>query len=822
MRTLVRSLFLAAAIVLTAAPLVHAQEADILVTKDGPSESDADTDVSYSVTVTNLGPDDSSEVTLTDGIPSGMTFVSGAQDSGPAFSCSFPTAGDTVGSTVCTIPTLTTGSTATFTFVFHIPAGTPPGTAFVNIATVSSATDPNDENNSAPAGTVTPFPPQGDMSVTKTGPNGAGPDTDVVYTITIHNAGPDDAENVQVNDTLPGTMTFVSLAQSGSLTISCTTPSPGSGGTITCEAATCPVDGDVILTITGHIPAGTQAGETYENVVSVTSNDDPNDENDQSATLLIVSSSDVEVEKTGPATATAGSDLTYTIIVSNNGPDAAVDVQLNDPLPAGTTFVSLAQNSGPVASCSTPFIGANGTVACTWAVLGSGASATFTLVVEAGNITEAINTATVSASGSDGDPSNNSSTVETTITPEADVSVVKNGPTSAEAGSNISYTITVTNDGPSDAEDVELTDTVPANTTFVSATQTSGPSFNCTGTVSCTIATLAPNAVATFEYVVNVAPSVVDGTVITNTASVSTTTDDSNTANDSSSVNTTVETSADVSVVKTGPTAANAGSDITYTITVTNSGPSDAASVTLTDTVPANTMFVSSTQTSGPTFNCVGTMTCTIATLVSGATATFDYVVNVLPTAPDGTVITNTADVTTTTTDPVPGNNSSSVTTTVSAVAEVTVVKIGPGSVSAGSNVNYEITVTNNGPADAFTVTLTDILPANTTFISLTQSSGPTFSCTAPPVGSAGTVTCTIATLTSGAIATFDLVLNITNGATGTISNTATVTSPSDPTPGDNSSTTDAEVGIAGVPTLSPYALVLLALALAGIVLFRR
>jgi hypothetical protein len=95
--------------------------------------------------------------------------------------------------------------------------------------------------------------------------------------------------------------------------------------------------------------------------------------------------------------------------------------------------------------------------------------------------------------------------------------------------------------------------------------------------------------------------------------------------------------------------------------------------VSLSDPLPAGTTFVSGTQTAGPALTCTtpaagasGTVGCTIATLASGASATYSLVVAVDPAALNGTVITNTATVTGATTDPTPGNGTASATTTVS------------------------------------------------------------------------------------------------------------------------------------------------------------
>jgi uncharacterized repeat protein (TIGR01451 family) len=124
----------------------------------------------------------------------------------------------------------------------------------------------------------------------------------------------------------------------------------------------------------------------------------------------------------------------------------------------------------------------------------------------------------------------------------ADVGVQKTGPSSVAKGANATYTITVTNLGPSIAASVKLTDAVPGGTTFVSEVQPAGPAFTCTnplaggtGTTICTLSLLNPGASAVFTLTYKV-PSTTTLTSVTNTASVSSSTPDPNTANNSSTV----------------------------------------------------------------------------------------------------------------------------------------------------------------------------------------------------------------------------------------------------------------------------------------------
>jgi uncharacterized repeat protein (TIGR01451 family) len=775
-----------------------AQEADLLLTKDGPAQAAAGSNVSYTVTVTNLGPDDATTVVLNDPIPEGMTFTSWSQDTGPTFACTDPGVGN--GGTVnCTIATLPSGISASFTFVFNISPQTPPGTTFTNMATVSSGVfDPNEENNTGIVGTSTPPPPSADLAVSKSGPTAAGPDSDIVYTITVTNSGPDAAANVSMSDTLPGTLTFVSFTQDSGPVFNCGVP----GTTTTCTLASMNPGQIASFTVTAHIPPATPSGTQYENQASITSSNDPNPENDLASVVTVVSSVDLSITKTGPPSVTAGATISYTITVANAGPDAASTVYLDDTVPAGTTFLSLVQNNGPGFTCVTPPPGGQGTISCSVPSMGSGASSQFTLVLTTTGSTASVsNTATVAAPAEfDSNPANNSANAVTTVNPSADLQIVKTGPGAVTAGQTIAYSIVVTNAGPSPATTAAFTDTLPANTTLAAFSQTAGPLFNCTapavggtGAINCSIATLSPSASATFALTLNVAPSA-SGTV-DNTATATTATSDPNGGNNTSNTSAVVSQSADVSVTKSGPATVNAGATISYTVTVANAGPSNATAVALNDTLPANTTFASSTQNSGPTFSCTtpavggtGPITCTIATLTPATSATFTIVLNVT-TAATGTV-TNTATVTSTTADPTPGNNSANTAATVTQSADLSIVKTGPATVTSGNNITYTLTATNAGPSDATTVAINDTTPAGTTFVSFTQTSGAPFICTTPAVGGTGAVNCTLALFAAGGSATFDLVVAVPQAATGAVSNTATISSATtDPTPANNSST---------------------------------
>ena len=151
---------------------------------------------------------------------------------------------------------------------------------------------------------------------------------------------------------------------------------------------------------------------------------------------------------------------------------------------------------------------------------------------------------------------------------------------------------------------------MPANTTFVSDTQTGGPAFSLTspaqggtGTITGTIATLASGTSATFSVVVLVSPSTPSGTTISNTANVTAATSDPDVANNSATATNLTTSQADLSATTIASAGVVfAGNTIAYTITLANAGPSDAQNVGATNFPPTNTTFVSEAQTSGPPF----------------------------------------------------------------------------------------------------------------------------------------------------------------------------------------------------------------------------
>ncbi|HEX7831180.1 MAG TPA: C25 family cysteine peptidase [Thermoanaerobaculia bacterium] len=238
----------------------------------------------------------------------------------------------------------------------------------------------------------------------------------------------------------------------------------------------------------------------------------------------------------------AGNNLTFTQSVTNNSTNVpAYGVVLTQTTPPGTTFVSMTPPAGW--SCTTPGIGGTGTVTCTKTdpLAPSTGSGNFTFVVatdpglaNGSTITQPVSTSTTSP---EPNTANNSTSTTTAVIRRVDVGVTKvassAGSDNAFAqGETVTYTLVVSNNGPSRATNVVMTDSLPAGLSFVSVTP-GGPTCTYSApTVTCTYATMNPGATNNISISATIT---VNTTQIINTANVTRTETDTNATNDSAS-----------------------------------------------------------------------------------------------------------------------------------------------------------------------------------------------------------------------------------------------------------------------------------------------
>ncbi len=236
---------------------------------------------------------------------------------------------------------------------------------------------------------------------------------------------------------------------------------------------------------------------------------------------------------------------------------------------------------------------------------------------------------------------------------------------------------------------------------------------------------------------------------------------------------------ADLSIVKTatGETVPVPGST-TYGLLVHNAGPDPAQNVEVVDELPAGETYT------GAEAGCSAAgqiVTCLLGELATGASRRLALTVDVAVSLA-GQTVENAAAVKSTTRDPEEANNRSVAPIHTGEAADLAILKRGPASIVSGQRITWTLTASNHGPSAATGVTLTDRLPAGTTYISAKPSQG-TCSYAAPAV------TCTLGTMANGADATVVLVAHV-SAAPGTLTNAASISAQQpDPEPAGNSST---------------------------------
>jgi uncharacterized repeat protein (TIGR01451 family) len=506
-----------------------AGQADLSVTNSGsPNPVSAGNNVTYTQSVTNAGPAAAATVSFTDPIPANTTVVS---LTGPAgWTCSIVTVPPS-----CTIASLPANTTANFTFVVKVNPTAAPGTTITETDTVSSATtvDPNSGNNSASVNI--PVAGSADLSVTNVpNPVPVLANNNITYTQVVNNAGPSTATSVTVTETLPANTAAVSLTGPAGWTCNV--------GTLTCTNPSLAPSSPATISFVVKVNAGTASGTAVSDTVSVSSAvTDPNLVNNSATAADVVATAGqadlVTTNSATPISVTAGSNVTYTQSVTNNGPAAGTGVTFTQTTPPNTTFQSITAPPGWI--CGTqPAVGGTGTITCTDASnLGVNASASFTLVlqVNAGTPSGTSITETDTATAGNIVPglttNRASATVVVANANSADVAIVKTAaPNPVTEGTALTYTLTVTNNGPASATNVTTTDTLPSVVTYLSSTATQGTCSEAGGTVTCQLGTILSAGTATVTILtLPGAPG-----VVSNTATVSADQTDSVPANNSS------------------------------------------------------------------------------------------------------------------------------------------------------------------------------------------------------------------------------------------------------------------------------------------------
>jgi uncharacterized repeat protein (TIGR01451 family) len=767
----------------------HLVEADLSLAKTevaGPAR--VGDDAVFEITVANSGPDDAPGVVVTDLLPSELSLVSAS----PSVGTYDPVTG------VWTVGTVSSATTATLVLTATVGSADP----ITNVAevTAAQAVDPDSqpaENALGPmnpadqddesSATVDVDPPHVDLSLTKTVLTAPAHVGDiVVFELTLANAGPSDATGAEVTDLLPAGLSF-----DGALATVGTYDDASGVWTV----------GDLASGATESLllAARTDAG-SITNHAEVTAVDQPDadstpsngvaGEDDQASAAVTASPlADLSLSKVLISTPVhLGDSAVFELTVSNAGPSDATGVVVSEQLPPG-----LAHLSDDGAGAYEPSSG-------TWAVgtvpAGGARTLTLTTRVDALAVDNLAEITAANEDDPDSQPAENpfgpsdpadqddEAAVSLTVEPLADLSLAKTStPTTVTQLDTATFTLAVSNAGPSDATGVVVTDLLPAGLAFAGATPSHGTYDPGTGAWA--IGDLPNGAAATLTISVQV----LDAGTIVNIAEVTAVTEDDP---DSFPGNADpAEDDQDASALSSDPLidlsvaesvsapAAVVGGTVTYTFTVANDGPSDATGVQLAALLPAGVTYVADAPAQGTYDPATGLWD--VGDLPVGTSTSLSVTVEVRVAGPiDGFVEVIAADQPDVDSAPAedplgasspPNQDDEATATVVGILVDLELdLEFDAASVLVGGPVTSTVTVTNRGPSDATGVNVTEVVPVGLTMLTSTPSRG-----TYDPV----TGTWTVGGLAAGETATLEIVAVVAQA--GPITARAEVTAANEP-----------------------------------------
>lgn len=727
----------------------YGPRADVAVAKSFSTNSPNTNDlISFTVVVTNNGPNNAGEVVVDDLTPTGLNYVSFGVSRG-----SYAT-----NTGVWTIGTLTNGNGGTLTVTARVAVATG-GMTITNTAskTNQNCIDPISTNNSTTA-TITVR--SADLGLTKVVDNPA-PRTNqlVTFTIVLTNNGLDAASNVSVTDAVPSGLTHVSNTVSqGSYNFTSGVWTVGSLG----------VNTSVTMTLTLRVNVGTQ-NTSITNFARIRGSDqaDTNSVNNTAYDEVAVEGLDIYIRKTvndsGPET---NGTVVYTIIASNQGPAAcsttnssAVTTTVYDTFGA----ISYGNQDGS-ANWSANWVEindagggpTNGRIAVSndlntyvLAERGQMTNAAYR-IANLGGYTNAVLSYSFARRGGldageygDVSASSNGGVTWTVIARHQGDSTTDGAMTSTNiniasyisTNTAIKFSITtntVVTEG-MNWDDIQIayvktqvttnpglrvTDIVPSGLTYTTSAVSQG--FYVPGSNTWTVGGVVSGAFATLTITARV-DLTSGGLTITNTASVlDLAQSDYEATNDAASSVLTVR-SADLLVLKTAdkPYSETNGT-IVYTVVVTNLGFSGATNVSLNDSIPSGVTHVTNTLSQGSYSPTSGIWT--VGTLTSNGAATMTITVTVGTNA-FGRAITNFAAIRGSSTyDPVATNNSNNVAFVIADIrlTNKKTSSANGGPVSVGDTITYTVVVTNLGNITHTGLLITDAVPTGASWVSST------------------------------------------------------------------------------------------------------
>ncbi|WP_395661278.1 hypothetical protein [Aestuariivirga sp.] len=767
---------------------VEEPKADLAAIKSGPTSVVQGQSYNFSISTVNLGNRPfTGTVVMTDNLPAGLR-VTAYTLNGWACTPAVPVEGAAAIRCERSYTDAAPLAVNSFTPQVTLTATVTASGNITNSMTVTTLNpnwpDPNLINNTASITSTSTDPAAvADVQVVKRADLGTVGAGDVqTFRIELINRGPTAAANVTLIDNFSNLINNA-IGPNGAGMVSVSPPADaasglrcsleglggatGTSGRMTCTIASLPVctPGADCPGVVVSVRPGGVAGLRINVASATTATPDSNPNNNSGfATYTVAARADVSVSKTvTPASPAAGQDFTY-VVTARTEPDGrstAENVTIEDTLPDGLIFVSATPSTG---SCTTtPTLlsdtrSGNNKVICNLGSIPSGAQQTVQIVVRPGTALRGdsiTNLVTVSTSTSGDVAGNNNFTLTTPVqNPILDLQVNKtDSPDPSGIGGTMTYTVTVNNNGPSAAENVVVTDTLPASG-LAFRSYTIPPDGSCSlvplqrsvgGTLRCGFPLLPANQSRVITITMEgVAKDVVDNIVAVSSDEVA---DgfDTNLGNNEDRETTTVTTRVDLAVTKVPSSPAVAvGQPFTFTITLLNrqdGALTESENTQLTDTLPAGMELTGAPSASVATGtasqnSCSGaaggtSFLCNFGTVSSGGLITITVPVRIIAVQSLPQSFTNTATAATTSLDIDPSNDTASGTVTVNPApdARLGIDKVldrhedvdGNGFISASDRLVYTITATNTGTATLTNVVVTDtrITPGSETCASV-------------------------------------------------------------------------------------------------------
>ena len=766
---------------------VVTKDVKLSIVKAGPAFAIAGEQISYTITVTNNGISNSSNTTVRDLLPAGLT--NGSWTASVTQGTAVITSGASgTGSPMEVTANMNAGSV--ITIVVH--ATIAPGATGVirNTATVTPSEPgmPPVTSNEV----VTELDSRATLVVDKSGPDNAMAGEHITYVVTVGNTGPSNARNITITDVVPASITLTTWAATASGNATITSVPSGTGNNISLTGNIDAGQNNLIrITVNGTISSDFNGTITN---TAIATPERPLSKGDTATKITNVTRAPVlGILKSAVDTVLAGDSIVYTIEVFNTSSSSAENVVITDIVPAAVTGVSWVASRGGLATVISGGTGTGNNISVT-ANIPAGRVHHIFITVKGKTSAAASGQIANIATATPSEPSTVpvSDTATTVIQRIPELVIQKSGPDKLAAGEQIVYSIVVRNYSSSDAQNISITDVIPAPVTNVSWTAVAQGAGSIVSGASGTGNNLAITANIPGGSTANAILITVTGTVdqlfsgsFTNTATATPAEPEAETAF-SQQVTTTVSRETAIRIRKSGPATAAAGETVGYTLIVTNGGPSAAPAVQITDAI--NTVLTNvnwtATASGGATITTGATGTGNSLLVRGGIPAIQGTItVNITGTVrPDATIDT-IRNFGIAVSDEAPGTRiySDTVVTVLNKVPNVLISKTGPATINAGEIIVYRVRITNTGPSNARSIDIRDTIPATIVNPTWTSTVSGNAAVITGPSG-AGSILAASGDIAAGPgnEITFTITGQVADNFAGTITNRA-VADPSEP-----------------------------------------